>query len=117
MAATSRNWAGKLTLNFIRDTRTTPSSSGWRRVSSTLAGNSPSSSRNRTPWWAREISPGRMVEVPPPTRDTLEALWWGARNGGAHTSVPPRGGAPAPRGERGGPGASPVGGGGGRPGG
>ena len=36
----------------------TPSSSGWRRASSTVGGNSASSSRNRTPPCARLTSPG-----------------------------------------------------------
>ena len=43
MAATSRKRAGNSTLARARLTRTTPSSSGWRSPSSTVAGNSASS--------------------------------------------------------------------------
>ena len=45
-------------------------------------GNSPSSSRKSTPPLASEISPGRSVIDPPPTRATSEAVWCGERNGG-----------------------------------
>ena len=75
---------------FARATRMTPSSSGSRSASSTEGGNSPSSSRKRTPPWARLISPGRSEAEPPPTRATTELVWCGARNGGVVTS-PPRG--------------------------
>ena len=44
---------------------TRPSSSGWRIVSSTLRLNSGSSSRNKTPWCASEISPGVGLMLPP----------------------------------------------------
>ena len=50
-----------------------PDSSGSRRVSSTLRSNSGNSSRNTTPWWASEISPGRGG-LPPPTSATAEAV-------------------------------------------
>ena len=49
MAATRSTRAGNTTLALARQTSTRPSSSGWRRVSRTSEGNSPSSSRNRTP--------------------------------------------------------------------
>ena len=65
----------------------TPSSSGWRRASSTTGENSPNSSRNSTPPWAALISPGRSVLDPPPTSATMVALWCGARNGGRVMSV------------------------------
>jgi len=42
-------------------------SSGWRSESSTRASNSGNSSRNRTPLWASDISPG-FARIPPPTR-------------------------------------------------
>ena len=42
---------------------TVPSSSGWRMTSSTLRGNSGSSSRKSTPLWARETSPGRGIDA------------------------------------------------------
>ena len=73
IAATSRNRAGYSTAERARLTRTTPSSSGWRSASSATGRNSPSSSRNRTPPFARLISPGRIVWVPPPTIATGEA--------------------------------------------
>ena len=44
-----------------------PLSSGSRNTSSTLRSNSGNSSRNSTPWWASEISPGRE-SLPPPAR-------------------------------------------------
>ena len=75
MAPTSRNRAGKVTVARARHTRTTPSSSGWRRASSTVEANSPISSRNSTPLWAKLISPGRIQDVPPPMRETSEAPW------------------------------------------
>ena len=59
---------------------TTPSSRGWRRVSSAALWNSGSSSRNSTPLWAREISPGRG-RCRRRHRDTGEAVWWGLRKG------------------------------------
>ena len=72
---------------------TTPSSKGWRRVSMAALSNSGSSSKNSTPLWAREISPG-LGTAPPPVRDTAEAVWWGLRNGlrvmsGCRASVRP----------------------------
>ena len=88
MAATRRKAAGKVTVPPARLTRMTPSSSGWRSASSAATGNSPSSSRNRTPLVARLTSPGRRDQLPPPTRDTMEAWWCGARNGGRSTNSP-----------------------------
>ena len=57
-----------------------PVSSGSRKASSALRGNSGSSSRNSTPACASEISPGRGGD-PPPTSATALALWCGARTG------------------------------------
>src|SRR3546814_18594845 len=88
MAATSRNRAGKVTVAAARATLTTPSSRGWRSASMTWGANSASSSRKRTPLVAALISPGRIVAVPPPTRATEEAPWWGALTGGWGTSPP-----------------------------
>ena len=88
MAATRRNAAGKVTVPPARLTRMTPSSSGWRSASSAATGNSPSSSRNRTPLVARLASPGRSDQLPPPTRETTEAWWWGARKGGRSNRAP-----------------------------
>ena len=42
--------------------------------------NSGNSSKNKTPRLASEISPG-FGNVPPPTRETAEALWCGDRKG------------------------------------
>ena len=72
-----------------RATRITPSSSGCRSASSTAGWNSPSSSRKRTPPCASADSPGRMALLPPPTSDTLDAPWCGARNGGRCSTSPP----------------------------
>src|SRR5437763_3706105 len=73
MAPTSRKRAGKVTLARARHTRTTPSSSGCLSASRTVVANSPISSRNSTPLWARLISPGRIQDVPPPITETSEA--------------------------------------------
>ena len=89
-AATSRKRAGSTAWVAARATRMTPSSSGSRSPSSTVGANSAISSRNRTPPWARLISPGRSEDEPPPTRATTELVWCGARNGGTRTK-PPRG--------------------------
>ena len=56
------------------------SSSGCLRASRTWCENSGSSSRKRTPWCAREISPG-IIGVPPPIIEQAELLWWGERRG------------------------------------
>lgn len=50
-----------------------PDSIGSRRASNTLRSNSGSSSRNSTPLWASEISPGAGM-APPPTMAATEAL-------------------------------------------
>ena len=44
------------------------------------------SSRKSTPWWAREIAPGRTTPEPPPATAAIEALWCGATNGGVRSS-------------------------------
>ena len=44
--------------------------------------------------WARETSPGRTHALPPPISETLEAPWWGARNGGEVTRASPGRGPP-----------------------
>ncbi len=49
LAPISRNRAGNVTEPRARATRTSPSSSGWRRESSSDGANSPISSRNNTP--------------------------------------------------------------------
>ena len=85
MAHTSMKRLGSVREPVARVMVTCPSSSGWRRVSSADLSNSGSSSRNRMPLWAREISPGRGM-LPPPDSDTGEAVWWGLRKGRASTS-------------------------------
>ena len=75
---------GYVTVPATRDTVTSPSSSGWRRTSSTSLRNSGSSSRNSTPLCARLISPGRG-EVPPPESPAADTVWCGARNGRMET--------------------------------
>ena len=59
---------------------TLPSSRGWRIRSNVSLRNSGSSSRNSTPLWLMEISPGLGL-VPPPTRPALDTVWWGLRKG------------------------------------
>jgi len=56
------------------------SSSGWRITSRTLRLNSGNSSKNNTPLWASDISPGCGL-LPPPTKATSEIVWWGDLNG------------------------------------
>jgi len=51
--------------------QTCPSSSGWRSISKTFFLNSGSSSKNSTPWWANETSPG-LGMVPPPIKPASE---------------------------------------------
>ena len=64
VAATSMNREGYSITSRARATVTVKSSSGWRIASSACRPNSASSSRKRTPPWARETSPGRP-EGPP----------------------------------------------------
>lgn len=59
---------------------TSRSSKGWRITSKTERLNSGSSSKNKTPLWAKEISPG-WGYCPPPTKATSEMVWWGDRKG------------------------------------
>src|SRR3989344_3388109 len=68
-----RNRAGNVTLPRARVTVTTPSSKGCRNASRTERGNSGNSSKNKTPRWASEISPGTNVG-PPPTSPTREIV-------------------------------------------
>jgi hypothetical protein len=62
IAATSWKRAGYCAWYAAREIVMWPVSSGSRRASSALRGNSGSSSRNRTPACASEISPGRGGE-------------------------------------------------------
>ena len=73
-AATSMNRAGNVTFPSARVMQTRPASKGWRRLCSTAGLNSGSSSRNRTPLWASDISPGRGG-LPPPTSPARLAEW------------------------------------------
>ena len=88
IAAPIMNRAGHVTVPLARLTEMEPSSMGSRRASRTLRLNSGSSSRNKTPLCARLASPGAR-RVPPPTRETIEAEWWGERNGRAVTGLKP----------------------------
>ena len=80
MAAASIKRAGKVSDMAALAMVTWPSSSGWRITSSTLRGNSGSSSRNSTPLCESETSPGRGM-IPPPISPASEIVWCGARNG------------------------------------
>ena len=73
MAPTSIKFAGKVTLPWARLMDTVRSSKGWRNDSRAEWPNSGSSSRNRTPRWARVISPG-LGKRPPPTSPALEMV-------------------------------------------
>jgi hypothetical protein len=53
----------------------TPSSSGWRKTSRTWRRNSGNSSRQSTPWWASDTSPG-IGTWPPPISPASEMVWW-----------------------------------------
>ncbi len=66
-------FAGKVVLFRARLIVTVPSSKGWRSTSSVRRLNSGSSSRNNTPLWLIEISPGVGVE-PPPTSPASPVL-------------------------------------------
>ena len=81
MLATSMKLAGKVTEPPLRETVMQPSSRGWRSASRAERWYSGISSKNRTPWWARLISPGLTVRLPPPHSATVLAVWWGERNG------------------------------------
>ena len=59
---------------------TSLSSRGCLITSKTVRLNSGSSSKNNTPLWDKEISPG-WGYCPPPTRATSDMVWCGALNG------------------------------------
>ncbi len=94
IAATRTKRAGKTAVRAARAMLTRPSSSGCRSTSSTRRSNSGISSRNSTPLWASDISPGRGI-APPPTSATLETVWCGARNGRSTSNPAPAAIAPA----------------------
>ena len=73
MAQTSINWQGYDSVPATRAMVTRPSSRGWRSTSRVSCRNSGSSSRNSTPRWARDTSPGRGT-VPPPARPAAEMV-------------------------------------------
>ena len=81
--------AGKQRVIFDLEIVTVQSSSGCRRISRTLRGNSGNSSRNSTPLCARLTSPGRGEPEPPPMSPASEMVWCGARNGRVRTRPPP----------------------------
>ena len=80
MEATNMNEQGYSRVYLAREMVIFRSSSGWRKTSSVDLLNSGSSSRKRTPLWARLISPGCGL-VPPPTSATCEMVWCGDRKG------------------------------------
>ena len=80
IAAMNWNSAGNVHCRAAREMWITPDSSGSRSTSSTRRSHSGNSSRNSTPRWASEISPGRGL-LPPPTNATPLAVWCGARYG------------------------------------
>ena len=80
MAHTSMKRLGRRMDPAARVMVTSPSSRGWRSTSRASFWNSGSSSRNSTPLWAREISPGRG-KAPPPASATADTVWWGLRKG------------------------------------
>ena len=65
IAATRVNELGYVSEPATREIVTFPSSKGWRRASITSLLNSGSSSKNKTPLCASDISPG-LGTVPPP---------------------------------------------------
>ena len=79
IAATTIIRQGYCTVPLAREICTTPSSIGWRKTSNVSRGNSGNSSRNNTPWCAREISPGNKC-CHQPIKEILLAVWWIARN-------------------------------------
>src|SRR3989344_9608778 len=79
-AATRVNLDGNLTDPAARDTTISPSSIGCRRASKTCLGNSGNSSKNKTPRWANEISPGLGI-LPPPIKPMWLVMWRGLRKG------------------------------------
>src|SRR5437763_1058151 len=80
MAATRMKLAGNVVELSAREMVTLPSSNGCRSTSRLRRLNSGSSSRKRTPWCARLISPGAGV-LPPPTMPASLMVWCGERNG------------------------------------
>ena len=70
------------------------SSIGCRITSNTVRLNSGNSSRNNTPWCAKEISPGCGFP-PPPTRATSDTVWCGERKGRFEIKVACSGSLPA----------------------
>ncbi len=80
----SWNRAGNVLARPARAIETRPSSIGCRSASRTSRSNSGSSSRKRTPWSARVISPGD-IRGPPPTIAAYEIVWCGLRNGERRT--------------------------------
>ena len=85
-ARTRVNLAGNVAMTPNLATTTSPASSGCRSASSTSLANSGASSRNRTPRWASDAEPGRIIPLPPPTIAALVAVWCGARKGGSVSS-------------------------------
>jgi hypothetical protein len=77
-----------------------PSSNGCRSPASPCRLHSGRASRQRTPCWASDPSPG-MGTWPPPISPPSAMGWWGARHGRVVTTAVRRPVRPAPRGMRG----------------
>ena len=73
-AATIIVFDGNIISSILRLILTNPSSTGCLMASIAFESNSPSSSRNSTPPWASDSSPGRGF-VPPPVRPTADIVW------------------------------------------
>ena len=96
VAATRVKRAGNSSRVFARSIRMHPLSSGCRKASRVDGANSPNSSRNSTPPWARLTSPGRNDDDPPPMMEIVLAEWCGMRMGGDVTSPWPPSVSPVP---------------------
>ena len=68
---------GYFKLAWARDIFISRFSRGSLSASMVFLLNSGNSSKNKTPLWAREISPGLGMECPPPISATSLAEWWG----------------------------------------
>src|SRR3990167_8216337 len=79
-AAIKVNLAGKRTEPAAREIVICPSSIGCLNASKTCLGNSANSSKNKTPRWASEISPGLGI-LPPPIKPIWLVVWCGLLNG------------------------------------
>ena len=73
LATIKMNFDGKTIVPAARETDTKPSSKGCRKASKVARSNSGNSSKNKTPRWASDISPGVGCD-PPPTSPIREVV-------------------------------------------